>query len=143
MHVEVSAAGLIGEDEAVADQTPGQAAGSTPGPGPGKRAGARRGARPERTCQPRLLGLAVGGTVLVVAWGYLVYAAIDFGQTARGGEPAAWAFLGIASVGAVACLFVGLILVARLLRVLGIGSASGAGAPEDSTRPAGRRRAAR
>jgi hypothetical protein len=63
-------------------------------------------------------------TLAVVAWGYLVYAAIDFGATARGGGSQAWWFLGIASLGAVACLFVGLMLIARLLRQLGITSES-------------------
>jgi uncharacterized membrane protein YhaH (DUF805 family) len=64
--------------------------------------------------------LALGVTICVVAWGYLVYAAIDFGAEARGGDDRAWLFLGLASLGAVACLFVGLMLVARLLRALGI-----------------------
>ncbi|WP_435744528.1 hypothetical protein [Nocardioides sp. SYSU DS0663] len=90
--------------------------------GQGKRAGARRGAKRRTGLQPRLLLLAVGITVLVVAWGYLVYAAIDFGASARGGESNAWWFLALASVGAVACLFVGLMLVARLLRAMGITS---------------------
>lgn len=88
----------------------------------GKRAGARRGAKRRTGFSPRLALLALGITLLVVAWGYLVYAAIDFGATARGGESAAWAFLALASVGAVACLFAGLMLVARLLRELGITS---------------------
>ncbi|GGO72197.1 hypothetical protein [Nocardioides deserti] len=88
----------------------------------GKRAGSRRGAKRRTGFSPRLALLALGITLLVVAWGYLVYAAIDFGATARGGESAAWAFLALASVGAVACLFVGLMLVARLLRELGITS---------------------
>ena len=61
-------------------------------------------------------------TLAVVAWGYLVYAAIDFGATARDGNPDAWWFLAVASLGAVACLFVGLMLIARLLRRLGITS---------------------
>lgn len=86
----------------------------------GKRAGSRRGAKPKRGFQPALLALALGVTASVVAWGYLVYAAIDFGSEARGGESQAWLFLGLASVGAVACLFLGLILIARLLRRLGI-----------------------
>ena len=43
----------------------------------------------------------------VVAWGFLVWAAIDFGRTARGGHGQAWWFLALASVGAVACLFLG------------------------------------
>ncbi|GEP33967.1 hypothetical protein NSZ01_17350 [Nocardioides szechwanensis] len=86
----------------------------------GKRAGSRKGSKPKRGFQPALLLLALGVTAAVVAWGYLVYAAIDFGSEARGGEPDAWLFLGLASVGAVACLFLGLILIARLLRRLGI-----------------------
>ena len=56
----------------------------------------------------------------MVAWGYLVYLAIDFGTSARAGESGAWAFLVLASLGAVACLFAGLLFVSRLLRALGI-----------------------
>jgi hypothetical protein len=80
-------------------------------------------------------------TLAVVAWGYLVYAAIDFGATARDGNPDAWWFLAVASLGAVACLFVGLILAARLLRRLGIASGpvpadpSAPSAPSWSPRP--------
>lgn len=86
----------------------------------GKRAGSRRGPRRRATFQPALLGYALAITGCVVAWGYLVYAAVDFGQSARGGESTAWWFLVVASIGAVACLFFGLILVARMLRRLGI-----------------------
>jgi hypothetical protein len=114
----------------------------------GKRAGSRRGPRPRRTFQPVLLLLALGITGCVVAWGYLVYAAIDFGSTARAGDSTAWWFLGLASIGAVACLFVGLMLVARALRRLGITSGPARPArperPEgDEVRPIGGRRAAR
>ncbi|QVT81518.1 hypothetical protein ENKNEFLB_03928 [Nocardioides aquaticus] len=84
----------------------------------GKRAGSRRGPRPQRRVSPTLLGLSLGVTLLVVAWGYLVFAAIDFGSEARGGRGEAWWFLGLASLGAVACLFAGLMLVARILRLL-------------------------
>lgn len=84
----------------------------------GKRAGSRRGPRPKRRVSPTLLGLSLGVTLLVVAWGYLVFAAIDFGSEARGGRGEAWWFLGLASLGAVACLFAGLMLVARILRLL-------------------------
>jgi hypothetical protein len=86
----------------------------------GKRAGSRRGSKPRRGFRPALLAYALAVTVCVLAWGYLVYAAIDFGSEARGGDQQAWTFLGLASVGAVACLFLGLILLARLLRALGI-----------------------
>jgi hypothetical protein len=115
----------------------------------GKRAGSRRGPRPKKSFRPILLVLAAGITLSVVAWGYLVYAAIDFGSTARGGDSTAWWFLGLASIGAVACLFFGLMLVARLLRRLGITQApdrpdTSAGSDEpEPPRPIGGRRAAR
>ena len=121
--------------------------GATGGTTPGKRAGSRRGARPKRRLQPALLLLALGVTACIVAWGYLVVAAIDFGSSARGGEGAAWWFLALASIGAVACLFVGLMLIARILRRLGITSGP---LPRKSTsdepaapRPVGGRRAKR
>ena len=75
----------------------------------------------------------------MVAWGYLVYAAIDFGANARGGETGSWWLLGLASVGAVGCLFVGLLLVARLLRMLGLLQGEAPKPP----RPVGGKRAAR
>jgi hypothetical protein len=86
----------------------------------GKRAGKRVGPKKTRSFDAVLLALALGVTFCMVAWGYLVKAAIDFGTSARGGDAAAWAFLGLASLGAVACLFVGLLLVARITRRLGI-----------------------
>jgi hypothetical protein len=100
--------------------------------------GTRRGPKRQRSFSPSLLGLASGVTLAVVAWGYLVYAAIDFGATARDGNPDAWWFLAVASLGAVACLFVGLMLIARLLRRLGItsGPQSGPPAPAPSRSPA-------
>jgi hypothetical protein len=107
----------------------------------GKRAGSRRGAPAPRKFNRSALVLGAGITLLVVAWGYLVYAAIDFGTAARGGSSSAWTFMGLACVGAIACLFVGLLLVARLMRVLGITEA-----PNKSERPArtpGGKRAAR
>ncbi len=108
----------------------------------GKRAGSRRGARPPRTLNKAALVLGVAITLCVVAWGYLVYAAIDFGTAARSGsEGSAWAFMALACLGAIACLFVGLLLVARLMRVLGLTSPPpSADAPP---RPVGGKRAAR
>ena len=82
----------------------------------GKRVGERR----KRSFRPELLVLALGVTASVVAWGYLVVAAIDFGASARQGDGAAWGFLALASLGAVACLFVALILLARIARALGL-----------------------
>jgi len=107
--------------------------------GSGKRAGPRRKHRFDAV----LLPLALGVTLCVVAWGYLVKAAIDFGVSARGGESGAWLFLGLASLGAVACLFVGLILVARILRRLGVTKASSSDSNETTLEqpriPGGRR----
>ena len=119
----------------------------------GKHAGKRRAEPPPRTAtttsdQPagrsrtRLLLHALGVTLCVVAWGYLVYAAIDFGSSARGGDSQAWVFLALASLGAVACLFIGLMLVARLLRMLGVNRGD-ADEPPPPPRPVGGKRAAR
>ena len=120
--------------------------GATGGTTRGKRAGSRRGTRPRRSLQPVLLLLALGVTGCIVAWGYLVVAAIDFGTSARGGEGAAWWFLALASVGAVACLFVGLMLIAQILRRLGITSGPLPRRPKPDpsvARPVGGRRAKR
>lgn len=85
--------------------------------------------------RPAALGLAAGITVAVVAWGFLVRSAIDFGVSARSGEDRAWWFLVLASVGAIACLFLAFVLVARLSRVLGITTAPSSRPPrgEDSS----------
>lgn len=58
--------------------------------------------------------------VALVAWIFLVKAAISFGREARGGDGGAWVFLAIASLGAVACLFLSLMLVTLILRRTGI-----------------------
>ena len=107
----------------------------------GKRAGSRRGARPTRKFNRSALVLGAAITLLVVAWGYLVYAAIDFGTAARGGSSSAWSFMALACLGAMACLFAGLLLVARLMRALGITAPPPS---EDAPpRPVGGKRAAR
>ncbi|MDZ5660673.1 hypothetical protein HN031_03740 [Nocardioides sp. zg-1308] len=107
----------------------------------GKRAGSRRGASPPRALNRTALLICAAITVCVVAWGYLVYAAIDFGTAARdGGDGSTWLLMGLACLGAIACLFVGLLLVARLMRALGITQ------PPDTPsepRPVGGKRAAR
>ena len=82
--------------------------------------GKRAGAKPKRRVRPALLGLALGVTASVVAWGYLVWAAIDFGTSARAGDGVAWWLLVLAALGAVLCLFLGLVLLARISRELGI-----------------------
>jgi hypothetical protein len=110
----------------------------------GKRAGSRRGPTQATTLNPAALGLAVGITLCVVAWGYLVYAAIDFGSAARhDGKTEAWAYLGVAAIGAVACLFLGFMLVARFSRAIGFTATPEPKQKRDVTVPKGGKRAAR
>jgi hypothetical protein len=113
----------------------------------GKREGAGKHAGPARLAEPAppkrfsaaaLLGLALGITAAMVAWGYLVYLAIDFGTAARDGESRGWFFLGLATVGAIACLFVALTLASRLVTRYRESSP-----PPGPPRPPGGRRAAR
>lgn len=109
----------------------------------GKRAGSRRGPKQRTGLNRAALALAAGVTLCVVAWGYLVWVAIDFGTSARSGQSGAWALLALASIGAMACLFAGLLMIARLLRVLGITSAPDEPSEPTAPRVAGGRRAAR
>jgi hypothetical protein len=74
----------------------------------------------------------------MVAWGYLVYLAIDFGTSARDGDGKGWAFLALATLGAIACLFLALTLGTRLVERIRAGSP-----PPSPPRPPGGRRAAR
>lgn len=84
----------------------------------------------------KILVLALIVTATLVAWGVLVYAAIDFGAEARSGEPTAWAFLAISTLGAAACLFVTLLLGARILSLI-------KGREQAPPRPGGGHRAGR
>ncbi len=85
-----------------------------------------------------LLLLALGITAAVVAWGYLVYLAIDFGTSARDGDSRGWWLLALATAGAIACLFVGMMLGARFVQRLRADAA-----PPPPPRTPGGRRAAR
>ncbi|MGL5827324.1 MAG: hypothetical protein ACRCYU_21295 [Nocardioides sp.] len=89
-------------------------------PTAGKRAGSRRGDRPKARFQPVAVALAAGINVAVIAWGLLVFQSIRHGQAIRGGDRSAWQLAVLYGVGAVICLFTGLILTARLFRRLGI-----------------------
>lgn len=110
--------------------------------GAGRHAGPARLQEEQAPRQPSsfapLLLLALGVTAAVVAWGYLVYLAIDFGTTGRNGDGTAWWFLALATIGAIACLFVGLMLGMRLVARI-----RAAAPPPPSPRPPGGRRAAR
>jgi hypothetical protein len=62
-----------------------------------------------------------GGAILGAgAWFFLVLAAIDFGGSAKNGNRAAWLFMLVATLGAIACLVFVLGLVSRGLTALGV-----------------------
>jgi hypothetical protein len=71
----------------------------------------------------------------MVAWGYLVYLAIDFGTSARDGDSRGWWFLALATVGAIACLFLAMMLGTRLVARL----RANAPPPPPPAPPGGRR----
>lgn len=89
----------------------------------GKRAGTRRAEKSGGNALTTL-GYALAITACVVAWGYLVYLAIEFGSTARHGDSGAWWLLVLATLGAVGCLFVGILVGSRLAHALGTQSRS-------------------
>ena len=70
-------------------------AGAHSAPRPARSARTYRPARPAgqptggSRSRSRLALLAAGVTVTLIAWGFLVAAAIDFGKEARSGEPTA------------------------------------------------------
>jgi hypothetical protein len=80
--------------------------------------GRRRAEKPERAHgggRLRRLALPVAGALLAAAaWVFLVRAAIDFGRTARvDGDASKWLLTVGASIGAVLCLLLAFVLVAR------------------------------
>ena len=85
-----------------------------------------------------LLVLALGITASVVGWGYLVFLAIDFGTSARDGDSRGWWLLGLATVGAIACLFLAMMLGTRFVARI-----RASVQPPAPPRPPGGRRAAR
>ena len=82
----------------------------------GRRSQARSGAGP----WPQVAAHGLGALLTGLAWFYLVGAATDFGVLAVRGQTPAWAFTIAASLGAVVCLLLFLVLVGRGLRTLGI-----------------------
>ena len=89
--------------------------------------GGHRGPRARRRSATvlKVLGYLLAVLVSAAAWFFLVRAAIDFGADARRGRDAGWLFMGLASIGAVGCLLLGMVLVVRALTALGLVSSSG------------------
>jgi hypothetical protein len=108
------------------DNTRAEAAAPADPPAPAPRpAGARRAANhtaPRRSHRPgrgrRLATYALAAVATALAWGVLVYYAIQLGPDVKDGEPQAWALMIVATVGAMACLFLSLILGGRVVEVL-------------------------
>lgn len=69
---------------------------------------------------PRVLAMLLGSATSGIAGAYLVRSAIDFSRLARDREPVAWLFAAAASLGAVVCALLVLVLLTRALRSLGI-----------------------
>ena len=67
-----------------------------------------------------MLGVLLGAAISAVAGTYLVRSAIEFGRLARDDEPVAWVFTGAASLGAVVCGLILLVLLIRTLRRIGL-----------------------
>ena len=89
-----------------------------------------------RVPRRRVLVLSLLVALTLVAWGALVFAAIAFGRDARSGQATAWTFLVVATLGAIACLLVTMILGGRLVSLVRTREVA-------SPRPIGGRRAAR
>ena len=87
--------------------------------GTGDGGGSRRAARSPRSVDTRALAVAAGAAVALIAWAGLVWTGIRFGQSARGGDGIAWILMAIASLGAVACLFLALVAGVRAARMMG------------------------
>jgi hypothetical protein len=67
------------------------------------------------------LGATFAGALIGAgAWFFLVRAAIDFGGSAKNGKAAAWIFMLGATLGAIACLVLVLVLATRGLTALGL-----------------------
>jgi hypothetical protein len=75
----------------------------------------------------------------VIAWGYLVYLAILHGQDMRAGDDSAWRMVAATGIGAVLALFVGFMLIARLMRLTGISKSAPPVAPTPAAPGGGRR----
>lgn len=106
--------------------------------------GKRSGERVKAGFRPDLFLLAIGITFALVAWGYLVLSAIDFGSTARHDDKgSAWLFLLVAALGGMFCLFLAFMLAVRLSRAIGLSESPEPRIKRSPETPKGGKRAAR
>jgi hypothetical protein len=82
----------------------------------------------------RIASYAVAAVLTALAWAVLVYFAIQLGPDVKDGEPRAWALIVVATIGAMACLFLSLVLAGRVLDTLRPAAPAGPPPP-----PGGRR----
>ncbi|HET6560670.1 MAG TPA: hypothetical protein VFG72_02255 [Marmoricola sp.] len=73
-----------------------------------------------RARRGRVLPSLLGAVVAVAAWVLLVVVAVDFGNRGRDGDAVAWVFLGLAGLGAAACLVLALFLGRQTLVAVGV-----------------------
>lgn len=92
----------------------------------GKRAGSRRGSRRPARLSRATLAPGLAALVAMIAWGLLVWFAIDFGARARAGEGRAWWVMGGLGVAAMAALFLALMMIVRVSRAVGLTEAPAA-----------------
>ena len=106
---------------------------------PMTQAGGRRRAPAARPALPkgRLAAHVVLALLTGAAWVYLVRAAIDFGTLGRDGQGLGWLFAALATLGAIGCLLLAIVLVTRVLTMTGLLREQ----PRQPKRAAARRRA--
>jgi hypothetical protein len=117
---------------------------AAPRPAGSRRAAPRSTPRERRDERPGrgVARYALAAVLTALAWGVLVYYAIQLGPDVKDGEPRAWALMVVASVGAMACLFLSMILGGRVVEVLRSPTVL-ATEPEPPLTPPGGRRAKR
>ncbi len=80
--------------------------------------GKHSGGAPPPLPTGRLASYAAAVVAAALAWGVLVYYAIQLGPSAKAGELGAWLLLAVATLGAVGCLFLALIFGGKFLDTL-------------------------
>jgi len=67
---------------------------------------------------PKVSTYALAVLLTALAWAVLVYYAIRLGPDAKAGEVRAWVLLVVATLGAIGCLFLSMMLGSRLVELV-------------------------